>query len=274
MIEKGLVPESSARVSFGCPAGPVRAAIAAADRSAVTPGMAPWWAADPDAAPARMQSRRRQRARRAVAVGLAAAALLAAAFVAPAEGPRDLGSGIAQDPRTLDDLVAGCEGVVRWPVASGPAGWLPDDATHRYAGSPPTSGTFARAPLPAGFHDRAPEGASGAAALPRAVANLWRGQLVVWLGPGLGVAEREALRRILADRFPASAYVALPWPRELARRWGGGHRQVLLTGWGLSQGCEVASYDVVGAFAERVAGSGAPGQGTQAGVPGPRSPLA
>lgn len=228
----------------------------------------PWWSSASSSGPAVVVSDRRGRAKVAAVAGLVLLGLVCAAFISPVERAVALPGSAMQEPASLDDLVAKCQGVIAWqtaPVKS--VGWLRAGNTHMYPAFPPTSGTFSPVPLPLGFSVVLPDGA-GKHALPRSVANLWRGQVVVWFRPDADLSMKTSIRLAAQEGLRPGTFVVAPWPEEAINRWNT-TRPVLLTGWGLSQSCGTASSDVMTAFQARVDAAHAPGEGTAMNEPGP-----
>lgn len=195
------------------------------------------------------------------------AVAMTVAFWAPNDKPYTMSDGSTQNPATLTDLIASCKGVVDWQTApSAYVGWLPEGATHRYPIFPPTSGTFSALAAKPGIYDL---GSKTAPAIPQAMGSLWRGAVVIWYKPDLDVKKKESLFQFAKAEPGGGKFIVAPWPNNKSNNWSSSDA-IVLTAWGMSQACDVASYDVMDAFAKRIASRPAPGNNVPYTTPGPK----
>jgi hypothetical protein len=194
--------------------------------------------------------------------------LIGAAFFTPTEQPRMLKNGAIQNPASLDDLVASCSGYVQWNISDyKQIGWKEDGKKHIYRFFPPTGGTFSVAPAKPGFYS---QDSMYVPTIPDAVGNLWRGMIVVWYRAGIPEERLNIVKELAESKVGDVDYVVLPWPKNKISLWDN-NRTIMLTGWGLSQACNIASYEVFNNFAELVKQQGAPGVGVPLNQPGKKA---
>lgn len=173
------------------------------------------------------------------------ATLFIAAFAAPREEPQQLESGGVLLPASLSDVVAGCTGLVLRLIEEN-TGPLPPNSIHAYSRVPPTSGTWSLPAAQPGVYGTESQG------IPRAsqvVAALHEGRVAVWYNPDITPERFSVLASIARSPLFADTVTVLPWPTDGLADWSK-NRDITLTSWGVSQGCDVASSDVFSAFVE------------------------
>lgn len=210
-----------------------------------TPHARPWWATDPQRPAARLRSTRLPRLARAATALAALAVLVATAAYNPGRSPLPLHNGGVQQPPTLAALSGLCSGIASWPeppaeeigwvdTASGTVGWR---------NLPPVSGNFSPVPWPEpGFI--APD-APGAPTLSQAVADLYRGWVVIWYRTDINADVLATLQSWATGSLPAPVLVA-PWPAS-APAWPSS-RPLLFTSWSHAQACSRLSYPAAEEF--------------------------
>lgn len=208
-----------------------------ADAVPVTrPKPAPWWAPNPQLAPAVVARARRSRVIRVVVTLTFVSFVLLVASSNPGASTRTLSGGAVEEPASLTALSAMCGVTVRWPdPPADEIGWVietqPDSLVWRTM--PPVSGNFAPQGRAARFIDIAVD---QPITLAEATANLYRGWTVVWYDPTVDQATRESLRHWAESVPGGEKLLVAPRPFSLLSEWPLG-RSVIYTSWGRSQGC-------------------------------------
>lgn len=211
----------------------------------------PWWAPTGTSQRAVVVRNAKKRILFALTACTLGLLLLGAAFAAPQERQRQLLPGIAENPPTLDALVATCTGIIEWDQPANLLVRLPwnprNGSAEKQVGEALRNSVLVRP----GFYEIDAENMPSVADI---ASYMSRGGAVAWYSvaeddpayTGLRSATEEANLRGLA-------LVALPWPEQemgrlpsFSRTTSG--RNIIYMKWGTAQSCAVASAAVLEQF--------------------------
>lgn len=211
----------------------------------------PWWAPTGPSQRAVVVRNAKKRILFALTACTLGVLLLGAAFAAPQERQRQLLPGIAENPPTLDSLVATCTGVIEWDKPADLLVRLPWNPRDGSAEKQVREALRSSVLIRPGFYESDDQDAPSVADI---ASYLSKGGAVAWYSvaeddpayTGLKSATEEANLR-------GMALVALPWPKqEMGRlpsfsRTASG-RKIVYMKWGTAQSCAVASAAVLEQF--------------------------